>query len=83
MCDECTLEYGEMDTDTFTYCDCCGRRIFIDDSWLIDGDEVCDNCVHTECFYCDECEEYHFNTARIYLEEEDRYVCERCAEELV
>ena len=83
MCDECTLEYGEMDTDTFTYCDCCGRRIFVDDSWIIDGDEVCDDCVHTECFYCDECEEYHFNTSRIYLEEEDRYICERCAEELV
>ena len=82
MCDECTLEYGEMDTDTFTTCDCCGRRIFVDDSWIIDGDEVCDNCVHTECFYCDECEEYHFNTARVYLEEEDRYVCERCADEL-
>ena len=83
MCDECTLQYGDLDTDTFTYCDCCGRRIFVDDSWIVDGDEVCDNCVHTECFYCDECEEYHFNTARVYLEEEDRYVCERCADELV
>lgn len=82
MCDDCALEYSDVDTDTFTTCDCCGRRIFIDDSWFIDGDEVCDNCVHTECFYCDECEEYHFNTARVYLEEEDRYVCESCADEL-
>ena len=39
MCDECSLEYGEFDSETFTTCDCCGRRIFVDESWFIDGDD--------------------------------------------
>lgn len=82
MCDECTLEYSTTDTETFTTCDCCGRRIFVDDSWIVDGDEVCEDCIKNECFYCEDCEEYHFMEHRIYLEEEDRYVCTNCAEEM-
>lgn len=80
MCDDCSLEYGDFDENLYTTCDCCGRRIFIDDSWVVDGDDVCDNCIHTECFWCPECEEYHYNEKRVYLEEQDIHVCADCAE---
>lgn len=81
MCDDCEIKYGEADTEIFTTCDCCGRRIFRDDAWYIDDDEVCEDCLHSECFYCPECEEYHFNEHRVYIEEEDIHICDRCAEE--
>ena len=44
-------------------------------------EEICEDCVNTECFYCERCEEQHVTTDRVYLEEEDIYVCRRCADE--
>jgi hypothetical protein len=82
MCDECDLEYGKFNEDIYTICDCCNRRIFIEDSIsLSNGDEVCENCAKTECFFCEDCEEIYYNDCRVYLEEEDIYVCARCAED--
>lgn len=81
MCNDCDLEYGVFDSETFTTCDCCGRRIYREDAWFIGDEEICEDCVNTECFYCERCEEYHFTTDRVYLEEEDIYVCRRCADE--
>ena len=82
MCCECDLVYGTFDEETYAVCDCCGRRIYRDDSFLVDGDDLCDQCIKTECFYCEMCEELHYNEYREYIEEKDMYVCSYCAEHL-
>ena len=81
MCNECDLEYGIFDTEIFTTCDCCGRRMYRDDAWYVGDEEICDHCARTECFICEDCEEPHFNDSKVYIESEDKYVCTRCAEE--
>lgn len=80
MCDDCDIQYGEFNQDIYTTCDCCGRRIFIEDAIDVENEEICEECLRNECFYCEECEEPHFNDSKVYIEEEDIYVCSRCAE---
>lgn len=79
MCDECDLQYGEFDTEIYTTCDCCGRRIYIDDAWYVDSDEICEDCMNNECFVCEDCEELHYNSDKVYIETEDKYVCTECS----
>lgn len=81
MCDDCELEYGTMDTDVYTTCDCCGRRIMREEAVYVDDEEICESCVQNECFICDECDELHFNEFKTYIEDEDKYVCKNCKEE--
>ncbi len=80
MCNDCDLQYGTFNADIYTTCDCCGRRIYIDDAIIVGEDEVCEDCAKTECFYCENCEEIYYNDSKVYLEEEDRYVCCDCAD---
>ena len=82
MCKECDMEYGEFNSEIYTICDCCGRRIYIEDAVYVGEDEVCEDCARTECFFCEECEEVHYNDDKIYLEEEDRYICTQCANDM-
>lgn len=79
MCKDCDTQYGEFNSDIYTICDCCGRRIYIDDAIIVGEDDVCEDCARTECFFCEECEEIHYNDNKVYLEEEDRYICTQCA----
>lgn len=80
MCDSCDLEYGEFNEDIYTICDCCGRRIYIEDATTVDGEEICEDCVKNECFLCECCDEIHFNDTKVYVEVEDAYYCSECAE---
>ena len=82
MCCDCDLEYGYFDEEIYTICDCCGRRIYREDAFIVDDDEVCEDCVKTECFYCENCEEIHYNNYREYIESRDMYVCTYCAEHM-
>lgn len=82
MCNDCDMKYGQFNEDIYTICDCCGRRIYIDDAIVVGSDEVCEDCAKTECFFCEECEEIYYNDNKIYLEEEDRYVCADCADNM-
>lgn len=80
MCDECDMAYGEFNEDIYTICDCCGRRIYIEDALNVGGDEVCESCARNECFYCEDCEELCYNEDKVYVEEEDIYICVGCDE---
>ena len=55
-------------------CANCGDRIDEDDSYYVDGEYYCEDCVT----YCDECEEYHRRCDVRYVESTDRYVCDSC-----
>jgi hypothetical protein len=82
MCPDCDLTYGRFDDETYTICDCCGRRIYREDAFIVDEDEICEDCLRSECFYCEYCEEIHYNDDREYIETKDMYVCSYCAEHM-
>lgn len=78
MCDECELEYGTSTNDTYAYCERCGRRMLVEESSEVDGQDICADCIKNECFVCDYCDEIHLNESRRYIENQDIYVCEEC-----
>ena len=80
MCVDCDLVYGKYDEEVFGICDCCGSRCYRDDMYYVDDEDICESCLNNECFYCDNCHEYHFDEYRVYVEETDSYICEQCAE---
>lgn len=81
MCNDCDYEFGVFDSETFTTCDCCGRRIYREDAWYVDDEEICEACAESETFTCEYCQEIHFNEFKVYVEEEDAYICTRCDDE--
>lgn len=78
VCRHCADQYGLYD-DESCECSCCGRHIYDDDWYEVEGEVICSNCYSTECFVCDECEEVHFNDQRHY--DCGRYLCEYCYNE--
>lgn len=62
------------DSDLHTCADC-GRRINDDDAYWINGECYCENCVT----YCECCDEYYRGDG-VWIECEDRYVCDYCAD---
>lgn len=56
-------------------CECCGEWINEDETYWINGEPYCNDCVS----YCDICDEYHRGES-IYIPSEDRSVCEYCLE---
>lgn len=61
-CNDCEYRYGDGDDDCYTYCSCCESRIYTDDCYYVNDEPVCCNCIDTECFICDHCGEYEFNS---------------------
>ena len=80
MCDNCELEYGHEENDVYGSCDCCGRRIILDDSIEVEDNLICHDCFHSQCFICSRCDEVHYNSNKIYNKETDSFVCCFCSE---
>lgn len=79
MCDDCELEYGEIDSEVYGTCDCCGRRMLREEAYYIyDTEEICESCANSECFVCACCDELYYNIDKVYIEAEDKYVCTNC-----
>ena len=79
------LKYGTEENDIYTFCDCCGARIYIDDSIPVnDGNEyVCESCYNKYCFTCDCCGEVYYNEDKIFVsddenEESGSWYCRHC-----
>ena len=81
-CDDCELKYGVEENGNYTHCACCGRRMYMDDAYVVGDDEelICQQCYDTECFQCDECDYIYYNSDKIYCEETETYLCPHCAE---
>ena len=76
LCKNCSNEL--VDDDMYAVCDCCGRGDYIEDmTWVMDS-YVCQSCINTECFYCEECQEWHYNDSKVYDEENQRFICADC-----
>lgn len=79
-CDDCELEYGTEENDIYTFCDCCGARIYVDDGISInDGAElICEACNKAECFICDFCGETYYNDQRVFIPQREEWYCTHC-----
>lgn len=79
-CDDCELEYGTEENDVYTFCDCCGARIYVDDGISInDGaDLVCEACNKTRCFICDFCGETYYIDQRVFVPQREEWYCTHC-----
>lgn len=89
-CDDCELKYGNEENDYYGRCACCGRRIYYDDSYVVDDteDSICDSCYDTETFTCDGCGCVYYNENKNYVASKDdyesgRYYCPHCYEEVM
>lgn len=87
-CDDCELEFGTEDNDTYGTCDCCGARIYMDDSIYVSdtGDYICEHCYDNNCFVCEHCGNVYYNSERVFIpgryEDDDGiWCCKECYEE--
>ena len=78
MCDDCELEYGYEDNETYGTCDCCGARIIRDDAFWVGDDLICGNCYEKECFICECCDEVYYKSDLVYDKEYGAYSCQYC-----
>lgn len=81
MCADCELQYGDGNNDLITYCDCCGRRVFIDDTYNTNDGTICPQCIDRYYRACDCCGDYVREDEMIYEAETENYVCRYCHEE--
>lgn len=80
MCDDCELAFGELENDIFCTCPSCNSRFFGDDGIFVGSyDFLCPDCVDEQCFYCDNCGEYHYNDECQFDATSNRYLCCHCA----
>lgn len=80
-CIECEEEYGEGEDDYFGYCECCGRRTYLEDAYYIRGDQiVCQQCFDNVIYRCDCCGEYYLDEEITYDRENELYICNWCKE---
>lgn len=81
-CDDCELEYGVEENDVYTFCDCCGARMCVDDGVPVnDGAElVCDRCYASKCFICDCCGEVFYDDQRVFVSDggHESWYCTHC-----
>lgn len=78
-CHDCELEYGTDDGSNYTSCDCCGTRIYVDDGIWVGDDIVCESCLDSQCFFCEDCGDYYFKEDRVY-EKDGNFCCVYCHE---
>lgn len=81
LCLDCELDFGSSEDEQFGYCDCCERRIRIDDGHFIDayGQLVCDWCYDTMIKQCEACGNDYYNDEIIYDKPTHSYRCHHCA----
>lgn len=81
-CTNCELVHGDSENEVFGYCDCCGRRILLDDAYFIDDENVCKECYKTECMTCDRCGNSYYKNDIKYNNKYHKYLCPWCTEDM-
>lgn len=82
LCIDCELEFGTEESDDFTYCADCGRRIYIPEAVDTELGYYCQDCGqdYSRCYNCNE---LYKDKDLIYDEETDAYYCEQCYDEII
>lgn len=66
---------------TIGTCTCCGAED-VEITLVYEDEEVCDECLDREYFYCDACEEYwSYDAIDFFNLKDGRTICEHCAED--
>lgn len=82
-CEDCAVVYCDEDYDNMITCDCCGGRVWADDSYQTQsGEWVCGSCARNECTSCSCCGELIFKDDAIYDRYVGSYYCRECYDEL-
>jgi hypothetical protein len=82
LCEECEFEHGHSESDLFTYCDSCGRRVYVDDTYSVGDEGWCEHCFDRYAKRCECCGEAFHEDYIHYNEATQQYVCNYCLEEL-
>lgn len=82
MCVDCELKYGNSESDAFTYCGSCGRRILYDDGEWVEDEIWCEHCCQKYAKECEVCGRVLSIDNIYYHNETEQYVCEHCLDEL-
>ena len=79
LCKDCELNMGSLDDeDTIAFCNCCGRRCFIEDGSYVGGDFLCENCYNTETEDCACCGTRHYRDQLRFSHKLNGRVCQYC-----
>ena len=88
-CDDCELEFGTEENDSYSTCNCCGARIYVDDAICVgdDGDLICDSCFRAHAFVCDCCGGVFYEEEKVFIpdendEENGQWYCRGCYEDM-
>ena len=82
-CEDCAMDYASDDNENMTTCDCCGNRVWVEDTYQTqDGSWVCDHCAHNECVACWGCGELLFKDDATYDRFSGNYYCDDCYKDL-
>lgn len=88
-CDDCELAFGTEENDSYSTCDCCGARIYVDDAISVgdDGDLICDSCFNSHAFVCDCCGGVFYEEEKVFIpdendEENGQWYCRGCYEDM-
>lgn len=83
-CYDCEITYGSDINDNIGECDCCGRRMYIDDATGVDtGGLICDNCFENHAFICDNCSGIYYNEDKVFFMDDNNksyWFCKNCYE---
>ena len=85
VCSKCDLEhYHYSDPCEYTYCNVCGRAIYVDmaDLYGVNDDVICESCRDELTFRCNRCGRYYLQEDSRYNEKQGRIVCRLCDEDL-
>ena len=80
LCESCELEFGNSESDQFAYCDCCDRRMVVDNAHYIssNGYMVCEWCYQDRIKQCECCGGEYFADDIIYDKSTHTYRCHTC-----
>lgn len=80
LCQDCELEYGCSEDDSYIHCSCCGRRILYDYSYYVEssGETVCEDCAMSECSTCECCGELYWGDEVSWDKKHEEDRCVHC-----
>lgn len=80
-CFDCELEYGVEKNTMFGVCDCCGRRIYLDDAYYLEYNNkyYCRSCEEERLEYCSCCKDI-LDVDDLQIDEDGNYICDYCLE---
>ena len=81
-CIECEEQYGLENYDSYGYCSCCDRRLYLEDAISMGSSDtiICKDCFETQAFICENCGEVYYNHQK-EIDEYGHWICKYCYEE--